>query len=102
MERIAELSCMVHDEVDGARKYAKRALLAKDLERAQDARTFAEMANQELGHADKLHDMATDLISEAKRGGAEVPSGMEKVWGYEHGRIVEETAAVRSLLQMLG
>lgn len=102
MERIAELARMMHEEVADAKRYAKLALLDKDSGRAQNARVFAEIANQELGHADKLHSMAVDLIADAKRNGAEAPAGMEKVWAYEHDRIIDETAAVRNLLQMLG
>lgn len=31
----------------------------------------------------------------------EAPEGMERVWEFEHGRIIEDTAAVRNLLMML-
>ena len=102
MERVADLARLMHEEVADARKYAKMALLEKDTGSLQNAKTFAEIANQELGHADKLHSMAVDLIADKKRGGAEAPAGMERVWEYEHGRIIDETAAVRNLLQMFG
>lgn len=100
MEKVARLAGMVREEVEDARRYAMCALKAKDAD-AQGARTFAEIANQELGHADKLHALIVACIDEAKRSGRAAPEGMERVWEYEHGRIIEETASVRSLLMML-
>lgn len=100
MEKVARLAGMIREEIEDARRYAMCALKARDLN-AAEARVFAEVANQELGHADKLHDLVTDAISEARRSGREAPEGMERVWEFEHGRIVEETAAVRNLLMML-
>lgn len=101
MERIGELARMIREEVRDAGKYARLALMAKDTGTLADARTFAEISNQELGHADKLHDMAVGAIAQAKQGGKEPPEGMERVWDWEHERIIEDTAAVRNLLGML-
>lgn len=100
MEKVARLADMIREEVADAKKYAMCALKAKDSD-AQAARTFGDIANQELGHADKLHEMVVACIDEAKRSGAEAPEGMERVWEFEHGRIIEDTAAVRNLLMML-
>lgn len=101
MERIAKLADMIREEVCDATKYAKLALQTKDIGEAADARTFADIANQELGHADRLHAMVVSAIETVKREGREVPAGMERVWDFEHARIIDETAAARSLLQML-
>lgn len=83
-----------------ARCFAMCALKAKGLN-AAEAQAFGEIANQELGHADKLHSLAVACIDEAKRSRREAPAGMERVWEFEHGRMVKETAAVRSLLSSL-
>ena len=99
MERIAKLAEMMRDEVSGARCYAMEALKAKDAGRASEARTFAEMANQELGHSDKLHAVAVNLINDTAQS-KDAPEGMRLVWEYEHGRLIDETASVRGLLQM--
>lgn len=101
MERIARLAEMIREEVGDAEKYAMCALKASDSD-AQAARTFGDIANQELGHADRLHSMVVECIDGAKRSGKAVPEGMERVWDYEHGRIIEDTAAVRNMLMMLG
>ena len=98
MERIGELVDGIYDEVDGAERYAKRALKAKTDGEIAYAKTYAEMANQELWHADRLHDMAVSEIKLAEQQGREAPDGMRKVWDWEHGRIVDKTAAVRNLL----
>lgn len=100
MEKVARLAGMIREEIEDARRYAMCALKAKGLN-AAEARAFSEIANQELGHADKLHAVAVACIEEAKRSGREVPAGMERVWEFEHGRMVEETTAVRSLLSSL-
>lgn len=102
MERVAKLARMICGEIKDAEKYAKCALSAKDSPVPSESRVFAEIANQELGHADKLHDLVRDEIARARDSGREVPAGMEAVWEFEHGRIVEDTAAVRNLLMMLG
>lgn len=101
MERIGELVDGIYDEVADAEKYAKAALKCKTDGEIAYAKTYAEMANQELGHADRLHDMAVSEIKLAEQQGREAPDGMRKVWDWEHGRIVDKTAAVRNLLMML-
>ena len=45
--------------------------------------------------------MVVSAIEAVKREGREVPAGMERVWDFEHARIIDETAAARGLLQML-
>lgn len=100
MEKIARLAGMIREEIEDARRYALCALKAKG-SNAAEARAFSEMANQELGHADKLHAMAVACIEEAGRSGREAPAGMERVWEFEHDRMVEGAAAVRSLLSSL-
>lgn len=80
MERIGELVDGIYDEVDGAERYAKRALKAKTDGEIAYAKTYSEMANQELGHADRLHDMAVSEIKLAEQQGREAPDGMRKVW----------------------
>lgn len=102
MQRIGELVDDIYGELSGAEDYAKRAVKAKADGDSPTARAYAEMANQELGHAEKLHAMAVSEIGEAERSGAEVPDGMRKVWDWEHGRMVAKTAEVRTMLSMLG
>lgn len=48
-----------------------------------------------------LLDMAVSEIKLAEQQGREATDGMRKVWDWEHGRIVDKTAAVRNLLMML-
>lgn len=95
MEKIAKLSDMMHEEIADAKKYAKCALKAKDTD-PQDARVFAELANQELGHADKLHNMVVEVMRAGN-----VPESMQYLWDFEHGKIIDETAEARGLLMMI-
>ena len=87
--------------MDALRKDIRARLKAKDTSALADARTFAEISNQELGHAGKLHDMVANAIAQAKQAGKEPPEGMERVWDWEHERIIEDTAELRNLLGML-
>lgn len=102
MRRIGELAELIECELSSAERYAKLALASKDSGNAAEARVFAEVANQGLGCCDKLHGLVTSAIASAKQDGAEVPEGMERVWDWAHARLVDKTASVRSLLQMLG
>lgn len=52
-------------------------------------------------NATTLHDMVVNAIAQAKQAGKEPPEGMERVWDWEHERIIEDTAEVRNLLGML-
>ena len=58
MKLIKTMSEMVIDEVDGAEKYAKEALMLKD-ERPEIAKMFYNLANEELGHVNTLHIAVT-------------------------------------------
>lgn len=100
MERIAKLAEMIREEIKDAKKYAKCAIKAKDTN-ASEARVFGDIANQELGHADKLHSMVVETINETKQVNKDIPDGMEHLWSFEHARIIDETAEARGLLMML-
>lgn len=62
---------------------------------------FMSPVTVECGAGDKLHDMVVNAIAQAKQAGKEPPEGMERVWDWEHERIIEDTAEVRNLLGML-
>lgn len=99
MKKIAEIVESIHDETSGAEEYAKMATRYKTDDKAL-ADTYSAMATQELEHVDKLHAQVVRLINAQKSTGKEVPAGMQMVWDWEHGKIVDHVSRIRSMLDM--
>ena len=100
MEIIKCLAEYIEEELDDAEKYAKAALHHKDTDR-ELRQTFEDLSRQELSHSDKLHAQAVRLINAKKSAGVTVPASMEIVWKWEHEKMIEKTAHVHRLLDML-
>ena len=99
MKIIKKLNYYIEDEIHGARDYAKCALKYKD-ERPDLARMFYNMANQELGHMNELHNAVVNLISEERQKNGEPPASMMAVYEYLHDKHIEEAAEVNNILSM--
>ena len=69
-------------------------------EEAEGAEHYAKMAETEIGHVNTLHEHAVRLIKAKKSTGAEVPSTMQAIWDWEHGKMVDCMARVKALLSM--
>lgn len=80
-------------------EYAKCAVHYKD-EYPELARAYAEMAEQELGHANKLHDFVVKFIAKTREI-AEPPPYMLEMWDEEHKEIVEEVAKAKAMISMI-
>lgn len=100
MKAIKEIVEDIRDELDGAKHYAEKAVRMRDTDMTA-ANTYAEMARQELGHADKLHGMAVKLINEQRAAGVTPPASMQVVWDWEHERMIDQTARIKALLDMV-
>lgn len=101
MRKIAELAELIGEETGDACRYAKMALKAKEAGDQQAASVFAELAKQEAGHADKLHDLAVKAIKAERDSGREVPEGMEAVWEWHHARLMDDMAHAKQLIAMI-
>lgn len=99
MKLIKELVCDIHDELEGAEHYAKKAALYKDTEKAV-ADNYARMAEAELGHVNSLHEQAVRIIKDYRAAGNEPPTAMQAVWDYEHEQQIDKVASVKMLLSM--
>ena len=97
MRAIKDIAKDIREELEGAKHYAERAVMHKG---TSAGNTYAEMARQELSHADKLHTLAVQMINEQKAKGIKPPEAMQAVWDWEHERMIEETAHIRQLLDM--
>lgn len=88
---------MIDDEVEGAIEYAECAVMYKD-EHEDLARTFADLAEQELKHVSRLHEAVVDLINQARDEGKTIPTGMMEMYEYLHKRQIEKTNEARNYL----
>lgn len=99
MKEIKIIAEQIRDELDVAEDYAKAAAKLKDVN-STDAANYADMARQEMAHAETLHKMASRLISKQVDAGVEVPAAMQAVWDWEHERMIDRAGKIRAMLSM--
>ena len=99
MTELKEIIRDIEAELECAEGYAKEAVKHKH-EYPELASVYAQIAKDDMGHADALHKQALAMIEEKKREGAEAPASMKAIWEYEHERQIEDAANVRRLLDM--
>lgn len=97
MKIIKELSEMIIDEVDGAKDYAKKALMFRE-EDPDLAKTFYTLANEELEHVKMLHGAVVNKIESYREEHGEPPVSMMAVYEYLHEKQIENVAEVRGML----
>ena len=97
MKIIQDLSEMIDEEVSDAEKYAKCALMHKE-DDPELSRTFSQLANEELGHVDRLHSQITRIIKAYREEQGEPPAPMMAVYNFLHKRAIDKVASVRTLL----
>ena len=100
MKEIKDIVKELRDELSGAKHYAERAVMLKDVD-SSAANMYADMARAELGHVDKLHSFAVKLINAQKAKGVEAPEAMQAVWDWEHELMMDKTARIHTLLNMV-
>lgn len=99
MELIKKLSAYIEEELDDAEKYAKCALKYKT-DFPQLAKTFFELANEEMGHKDRLHVEVARIIEQYRKENGTPPAAMLAVYEYLHERQIEKAREVKVLLDM--
>ena len=97
MKLIQDLSEMIDEEIIDAHKYAKCAKKYKD-EDPELSRTFAQLANEELSHMERLHTQVVRIIKDYREKHGDPPATMMTIYNYLHERQIEKVAAVRMLL----
>ena len=96
---IRDLSKRIREELEDAEWYAKEAARVK-MDDPPLASVYAELAREEMGHAERLHKCAVDLIDRKKAGGVEIPPVMRVLWDHEHKEMIEEMAEVKHILEL--
>lgn len=99
MHEIKHLAEGIREELDDAEKYAREAV--KHAEDPEDASTYADLSRQELGHANRLYEMALRHIEKAKDAGLHPAEAEKAVWDWEHERMLDRAAHVKTLLSMM-
>ena len=100
MNEIKHLAEEIREELDDAEKYAREAVKHAE-DDPEGASTYADLSRQELGHANRIHEMAVRHIEKEKAAGLHPTEAERAVWGWEHERMLDRTAHVKTLLSMM-
>ena len=99
MKIIQKLSEMIDEEIDDANRYAECALKNKaDYPKA--AEVFHRLSEEEIGHANMLHDVAAAMISDYRKANGDPPAEMLAVYNYLHEKQIRKAAEVKALQGM--
>jgi hypothetical protein len=100
MKEIKYIAERIREELEDAEGYAKHALKYKDGQR-DFANALADLAKQELAHSEILHTQAVRFIKAQREVGIVPPAAMQAVWDWEHELMIEKSAHIKHLLDML-
>lgn len=99
MRIIKQLSEMIDEELNDARKYAKCANMKK-MENKALADVFYRLANEEMGHAMALHAEVVKIIDKYRKESGDPPALMQEFYNYVHEQMIEKSTEVKSILAM--
>lgn len=100
MRIIKNLANQIKDEVEDADKYLECSLKYED-EYSEMAKLYASLAEEELGHADRLHSCVVVFIKKKRSSGVEPPRYMLEMWEEEHKEIVDKVATIKHKLSIV-
>ena len=89
----------IREEAEDVHAYAEEAIRVRE-EDPPLATVYAELAREEMSHAERLHKVAVDLIERAHRAGKNPPEVMKEIWDYEHKIMIEEMAEAKAMLEL--
>ncbi len=92
MRVIKVLSKQIEEELEDSNKYIDSALTYRT-QFPKLAETYIELANEEIGHAERLHKQVVSLISEIQ---IEIPKFMQELWEEKHIELITKTAELKT------
>ena len=99
MTKIKKLVDEIADELDSAKEYAENHLMCKAEGNDEWSKRYYEMAEDELKHANYLHDKAVEEI-ESLRKVYTPPQYMLNKWEESHKLFVQKSEWVKQMLAM--
>ena len=89
MKLIYDLINDIKEELEGAKHYYRTAIYCKE-KHSDVSRKLIEIAKAELNHANSIHQLIVDLISQYKAKGKEPSEYMMKIYECSHNEYIEE------------
>ena len=99
MRSIKRYVHLIEDELESAKDYGESYLEEKAKGNMPLANRFREMSNDELKHANYLHEAAVVEI-EALKKVYKPPIEMEKKWEEAHAQYAERASIIKQMLTM--
>lgn len=99
MRMIGELVDFIDEELEGAKTYAEKSLQLKAEGVNDYSNKFKTLANQELDHANIIHEYAISQINKLNQVYT-APVEMQEAWDKSHKEYVEKTAWIKQMLTM--
>lgn len=99
MTRIKDLADEMKDELCSAKEYAEEYLTFKAKDDNTWANRYKEMANDELKHANYLHERVVADIEELRKVYTP-PQEMLDKWDADHKKYIEKAAWIKQMLAM--
>ncbi len=99
MRIIKELSDNIKDEIEDAHKYASRALELKESNK-EVADLYAALAQEELGHMEKLHAQVVKCIEAYRKDKGDPPANMQVRYEILHEIHTADARKVKLMIQL--
>lgn len=96
MRVIKVLSKQIEEELEDSNKYIDSALTYRT-QFPKLAETYIELANEEIGHTERLHKQVVSLISEIQ---IEIPKFMQELWEEKHIELITKTAELKTKIEL--
>ena len=94
MKIIKCLSEKIEDEMKDADEYVQLAMTWKE-EQPEAAEVFYQLSTEEMGHADRLHEVVAKLISKYREENGDQPKEMLALYDYLHQKQIATALSIK-------